>query len=95
MHAITSAAKRAFLALALLAPAGLVRAGDMDMDDLGGVSFGLRGTYFDPKDADEGSWFGGAQLRFLGSYIGLEGSVDYRKDEYANDTIDVITSRRA
>lgn len=85
MRTITSAAKRALLALALLAPAGVWAA------DMSGVSFGPRAVFFDPKDADEGKWFGGAQLRFYGDFLGLEGSVDYRKDEFFNDTVEVIT----
>jgi opacity protein-like surface antigen len=55
-----------------------------------GFSIGPRATFVKPKDAEEGSWYGGAQMRFgLGRALGLEGSIDYRKNEYAND-VDVI-----
>ncbi len=51
-----------------------------------GFSFGPRGSYFKPKDADSGSYSAGVQARaHLTPVLGLEGSIDYRKDKYAND----------
>lgn len=51
------------------------------------VSLGGRATYFDPKDGDD-VWAGGAQLRlFFAPALALEGSIDYRKEEF--DVIDV------
>jgi opacity protein-like surface antigen len=57
---------------------------DEDDDDFrSGVSLGGRAAYFDPKDADDTTWFGGAQLRlFFSRAMALEGSIDYREDEY-------------
>src|SRR5687767_12767787 len=71
----------------LLAAEGRLRAYERD-----GVSLGPRAAYFDPKDADEGTWYGGAQMRFfLSPALALEGSVDYRKDEYGDGAVDIIT----
>jgi opacity protein-like surface antigen len=48
-------------------------------------SIGPRVTYFESKDADDGSFSGGVQarLRFT-PVLGVEGSVDYRKDDYSD-----------
>jgi len=59
--------------------------------EAGPVSIGGRGMYFDPKDADEGSWQGGAQLRFhLNPVWAIEGSVDYRRDDYNSTRVDIF-----
>ena len=51
------------------------------------LSIGPRATYSTPKDADEGQWSGGAQVRFhLSPGLGLEGSVDYRSNKFGNLT---------
>src|SRR5258707_1202320 len=48
-------------------------------------SIGPRASYFKPKDADKGTWYAGAQVRFrMSPVLGLEGSIDYRKNDYAN-----------
>ena len=48
-------------------------------------SIGPRASYFKPKDADKGSYSGGVQARVhFTPVLGLEGSVDYRKDDYDN-----------
>jgi opacity protein-like surface antigen len=48
-------------------------------------SIGPRASYFKPKDADKGSYSGGVQARVhFTPVLGLEGSVDYRKDDYAD-----------
>ena len=79
----------AMLAVITLGGGAIVRADD----EVGGHAFsiGPRASYFKPKGADEGTWFGGAQARIgLGNAVGLEGSIDYRKDEYDGD-VEVIT----
>lgn len=76
--------------LAVLTIGGVVKAEDYTV---GGHAFsiGPRATYGKAKDAEEGKWFGGAQLRFgLGKALALEGSIDYRKDEYPLN-VDVLT----
>jgi opacity protein-like surface antigen len=51
-----------------------------------GFSLGPRATYFKAKDAAKGTWYAGAQARFHPtSVLGLEGSIDYRKNKYAGD----------
>jgi opacity protein-like surface antigen len=56
----------------------------------GGVSFGPRISNHNPRDADDGTWNGGVQLRikpFAG--LGFEGSVDYRKETFGPTRVDV------
>jgi opacity protein-like surface antigen len=49
-------------------------------------SIGPRASYFKPKDAVKGTWYAGAQARFHATpVLGLEGSIDYRKNQYAGD----------
>ncbi|MBI3547528.1 MAG: porin family protein [Elusimicrobia bacterium] len=56
----------------------------------GGATLGGRGMYFRAKDADTGTWSGGAQLRFhLSRVLGLEGSIDYRQSRFAGTMVDV------
>lgn len=51
-------------------------------------SFGPRAIYSTPKDADTGQWSAGAQGRLrLSPGLGLEGSVDYRRNNFSNLTI--------
>jgi opacity protein-like surface antigen len=51
------------------------------------ISIGPRATYSDPKDATEGQWFAGAQARLhISPGVALEGSIDYRRNDYANQT---------
>lgn len=59
---------------------------------LPGVSLGGRAAYFWPKstDADNGNWFGGAQLRgHLWKWFAVEGSVDYQRRHLFGDTVNV------
>ena len=50
-------------------------------------SLGPRATYSHPKDADEGKWYGGAQARLhFSPVLGLEGSIDYRRNDFSNHT---------
>jgi len=56
------------------------------------VGFGLgpRAGYYKAADADEGNWTGGLQARLrLLPFLGVEGSVDYRQDDFANETVRV------
>jgi opacity protein-like surface antigen len=49
-------------------------------------SIGPRATYFKPKDATKGSWYGGAQARLhFTPALAAEGSIDYRKNDYPGD----------
>lgn len=67
------------LALPLIGTAEELGVGDK------GFSIGPRASYFNPKDADKGSYSGGVQSRIhFTPVLGLEGSVDYRKDDYSN-----------
>jgi opacity protein-like surface antigen len=69
-----------FLASALLASAEGTGVGDT------GFSIGPRASYFKPKDAVKGGWYAGAQARIhVSSALGVEGSIDYRKNEYADN----------
>lgn len=48
-------------------------------------SIGPRATYATPKDADESKWFAGAQARLhLLPGLALEGSIDYRSNNFLN-----------
>jgi opacity protein-like surface antigen len=50
----------------------------------GVFSIGPRATYNTPKDADSGDWSAGAQARLhLSPGLGLEASIDYRKNDFA------------
>jgi len=47
------------------------------------LSIGPRATYATPKDADDGAWAPGAQFKLhLSSVFGLEGSIDYLKNDF-------------
>jgi len=53
----------------------------------GKYSFGPHASYCTPKDADDGSWYPGAQASMrVSKELGLEGSIDYRSNEYDNLT---------
>ncbi len=50
-------------------------------------SIGPRATYSTPKDADKGVWDPGVQARLhLSSALGLEASIDYRKNDFGSLT---------
>ncbi|MBK6879251.1 MAG: porin family protein [Elusimicrobia bacterium] len=69
-----------FLSLPLVHSAEELGVGDT------GFSIGPRASYFKAKDAEEGSYSAGVQARaHLTPVLGVEGSIDYRKDKYAND----------
>ncbi|UPT75126.1 MAG: porin family protein [Elusimicrobiota bacterium] len=79
------------LAPALALPAGAVTDDGVTVGSRSGVSFGGRGSYFKPKNAADGNWSGGAQLRLhMGPIWALEGSGDIRQDRFGGTTVDVI-----
>ena len=50
-------------------------------------SIGPRASYYSPKDSDNGQWYGGAQARlYLSPSMGLEGSMDYRSNDFERFT---------
>jgi opacity protein-like surface antigen len=52
------------------------------------LSVGPRATYSTPVDADSGQWFTGAQARLsLSPRVGLECSIDYRRNVFSSLTI--------
>src|SRR5262245_45136267 len=56
-----------------------------------GPEFGLRAGFIKPRDADDGTWFGGVQLRVpLGPVIALEGSFELHASEFENGDIEVL-----
>jgi opacity protein-like surface antigen len=55
----------------------------------GGLSIGGHATYFQPKDADQGSWYGGAQVRLhLSRIFALEALADYRRNDFGTTRTD-------
>lgn len=69
----------------LLALPKIGTAEEMGVGDKG-FSIGPRASYFQSKDAENGSFTGGVQARLhFTPVLGVEGSVDYRKDNYSND----------
>lgn len=88
---MTTKIGRFLLAAALAAPAwGAARADDLP-GPRPGVEFGGRAAYYRPKDADNGAWMGGAQLRVHATpVLAFEGSVDYRQNAFGGVTIDVF-----
>ena len=80
----------ASLALALPASAAWYRDDSDNVPPLG-ASIGGRAMYSIPKntDAHDGTWFGGAQLRFYLTHIwAIEGSADYRRIKVPGGRID-------
>jgi opacity protein-like surface antigen len=64
----------------------VTRADDADLEH-SVFSVGPRATFIKAKNADEGKWFAGAQLRaHLGDALALEGSIDYYRQHYAQNT---------
>jgi opacity protein-like surface antigen len=56
-----------------------------------GLSLGGRAAYYEPDEADDGEFFGGAQLRlYLSRAIALEGSIDYRRNDFGATRIDTF-----
>ena len=67
-------------------------AGPVEWAPLGlGPEFGLRAGYIKPRDADDGTWFGGVQLRVpLGPVLTVEGSIEFHTSEFADGEIEVV-----
>ena len=56
-----------------------------------GPEFGLRAGYIKPRDADDGTWFGGVQVRVpLTSVLAVEGSIEFHTSEFADGEIEVV-----
>jgi len=54
------------------------------------VSIGPQVGYYKAQDADKGSYMGGVAWRFkLNRILGLEASINYRQERYANDALTV------
>src|SRR5262249_13254043 len=54
------------------------------------LSIGPQVGYQKARDADQGNFMGGAIMRFrLNDVLGLEGSVDYRQEDYAGGGVTV------
>lgn len=78
----------AILALNLSYPTWSAVAANWPFDDaeFGNISIGPRAMWFDPLDANA-RWFGGAQARlYLSTIFAIEGSVDYRRNEFGPNT---------
>jgi hypothetical protein len=57
----------------------------------GGIAFGLRAGYLTMKDADDGTWFGGVQVRVpLGGMFAVEGAIEYHSTEFEDGDIELI-----
>lgn len=90
------ATRRTFLTLVLTATTALgASVAAAEENDLhaarGGVTVGGRASYARPKDADSGTMSGGAQIRFhVTPVIAIEGSGDYRQNEFGGTKVDVI-----
>jgi opacity protein-like surface antigen len=55
-----------------------------------GIYIGPQVGYYKVQDADEGNFIGGVTIRFKSkSNFGLEASINYRKEKYANDALTV------
>ncbi len=51
------------------------------------ICIGPRASYSTPQDADEGQWFSGFQARLhVTPVVALEGSIDYRRNDFGNTT---------
>lgn len=56
-----------------------------------GLSIGGRGMYYKPKDAADGSWSGGAQVRVhVTAALAVEGSADVRQDRFGDAVVDLV-----
>src|SRR5262245_53341873 len=53
--------------------------------------FGLRAGYIKPRDADDGTWFGGFQVRVpLGASFAIEGSIEFHTSDFASGDIETV-----
>lgn len=52
---------------------------------------GLRAGYVKPRDADDGTWFGGVQVRVpLAPMFAVEGSIEFHTEEFSDGDIEVV-----
>jgi opacity protein-like surface antigen len=56
-----------------------------------GPEFGIRAGYIKPRDADEGTWFGGVQLRIpLATSLAIEGSIEFHSSDFDDGDVEVV-----
>lgn len=79
---------KGFVALAaLIGLTGVLSAKNISSNEL---TAGPRAAYSVPKDANSGVWSGGAQARLgLLPSLKLEGSIDYRRNDFADTRVSV------
>jgi opacity protein-like surface antigen len=53
------------------------------------ISLGPQVGYYKVQDADKGSYMGGVALRLKLMGLGVEASINYRQEKYANDALTV------
>jgi outer membrane protein len=80
------------LAVLLFCPIGALAADGSAGTAVPGFGLGPRVGFYQPKDADDGKFFGGLQARFrVLPFLGIEGSVDYHQANFANNLVEVRT----
>jgi hypothetical protein len=53
--------------------------------------FGIRAGYFKVRDADDGAWFGGVQVRIpLSEMFAIEGAIELHTTEFEDGEIEVV-----
>src|SRR5207248_3085604 len=84
---IKRATAMSFAALAVVGFFSVCQAGE-DYNGGKNFSFGPRATWFKPQDGDA-VWSGGAQLRWWPHVLGVEGSIDYRREKFGATRVDL------
>lgn len=55
-----------------------------------GWALGARAGYLRARDADEGTWFGGVQVRiYLVEWLAVEGSIEVHQSDYLDDDVTI------
>jgi len=55
-----------------------------------GWALGIRAGYLRSRDADEGTWFGGVQVRiYLLEWLGIEGSIEFHQNDFLDGDVTV------
>jgi opacity protein-like surface antigen len=91
VHAIGTFAILAAVALAPRVASADGDGGDDMQAARAGITLGGRAMYYQPKDAQDGTLNGGAQLRLhFTSMLAVEGSADYRQNKFGGNTVDVV-----
>src|SRR5262245_48593165 len=71
-------------------PSSLSRMAPRDAGPFGSFSIGPAGGYLNQKDADRGTWFGGAQARLhFGGMLAAEASITFHQNEYEDGDVTV------